>query len=284
MDSSCASATGKTMTEISDDAPLYRYYDLPSFLYLMASRRLRLSKISKWPDKFEGTSYKFSSRVYRHNELSCDCFWGSCWTQDVDVRECHRNNESYNRANAELKENGSAAMWGSYCGGCGVRVMSTFGKIKSIIEDFAGTEKVNFEYGPIEYSSVLRIREERFRSLFHKRTPFRHESEYRFIVVDEGLKLERVEISIGNPFDFFDEMLVSPTTKTNEWLTDVVYQSVVASVGLGGGAKNGKAFVKKSQLYSLASHEVNGSFMRFNTASEAYREFENKHKGWSPSE
>lgn len=262
------------MNNMNNDMPLFRYFNLPSFLFLMGSRCLHFEQITKWPDKFEGSSYKLSSNIF-FNELTlpCESIWGNCWTQEVDVKECHADEASFIRANMELYKNGSAAMWGSYCVECGVRVKSTVGKVELAIAKFLDKADVDFEHGPVEYVPDLVIKEEPRRALFHKRIPFRYESEYRFLVADKTGKRTSVEVPIGDPFDFFDEMLVSPTTDSNGWITDMIYQSIASSVGLEGSTKKGKQFARKSQLYSCTSQNIKSSCLRFNTVSEYLQEF-----------
>lgn len=259
---------------MNKDTPLFRYLNLQSFLLLMGSRCLHFEQITNWPDKFEGSSYKLSSRIlFNGNSLPCKNIWGNCWTQEVDIKECHVDEASFIRATNELHKNGSAAMWGSYCVECGVRVKSTLGKVEHAIAHFLDSADVDFIYGPVEYVPDWVIKEEPRKALFHKRIPFRYENEYRFLVADKADTFTSVEIPIGDPFDFFDEMLVSPTTDNNWLITDMIYQSIASSVGLEGNTKNSEQFARKSQLYNVTSQELKGSFLRLNTVSEYLQRF-----------
>ena len=262
------------MENTTEDIPLYKYLNLESFLYLMGTRRLRFSKITDWPDKFEGSSYKISSKIfYDGKHVSFENIWGSCWTKETDIEACHSSEGSLSRANTELREHGSAAMWGSYCSSCGIRVKSTLRKIEDAVKTF--TEKSNsiFRHGDVVYSADIQPRKDET-ALLHKHIPFRYESEYRFLLVDKDAELKEAEVPIGDPFTFFDEMLVGSTTKNNKWLVSIIHQALAASVGLGGNSTDRGRFAKISQLFGNSSENLTISYIRFNTFSEVQKALE----------
>lgn len=159
------------------DMPLYRYYSLPAFLHLFGSKRLRFSRYVDWPDKYEGTSYKFSTRIFNDDSaVDINHIFGSCWTLEVDIRECHTSDESYQHACEEIRQHGSGLLWETYCPNSGLRVKTTLGKILNAINIFtANNPNLKLCHRKIEYSSNLYIQKNTVESLFHKRIPFRHD-------------------------------------------------------------------------------------------------------------
>jgi hypothetical protein len=244
---------------VDDKTPLYRYYDLLSFLYLIGSKKLRFSKIKDWPDKFEGASYVYSEKIFNSDkQVKIDHVFGSCWTQEIDIKECYDSVEDYEKANAEIQEHGSGALWEQYCSSSGVRVKTTLGKILAKIDKFKdGKTGLELIHNKVQYSPGININRDTTDNLFHKRVPFRHECEYRFILIDYNKLEDNVEVSIGDPLDFFDEYLICPTTKNNKWIVNTIYQTLVPTFkDMKVNSKNGNLFCRKSQLYENSSNEL----------------------------
>lgn len=245
--------------ETNNDMPIYRYYNLESFMYLIGSRRLRFSRITEWPDKFEGINYTNSEKIINNNpEINLDNIWGSCWTQEVDIRECHSREDDHLNATAEIQNEGSAALWEQYCGNSGVRVKTTIGKILDRLNTFKSDKPhVILIHDKVQYCPGLQIQLNTKDCLFLKRTPFRHECEYRFLLIDKERSQNNIEVDIGDPLVFFDEFLISPTTKRNNWITHTIYQTFAPIFSdMSSNNKNGNNFCRKSQLYEKTSNEL----------------------------
>lgn len=119
-------------TDLPPDTPLYRYMSIESLLYFLQFKRMRLSKITEWPDSYEGTRFDFLKRVKDHEfpNISKDSFHASCWTLQTEERCIYGSREDhFNKAQEELGKNGSAAMWDSYCKDGGVRIKTTLGNL-----------------------------------------------------------------------------------------------------------------------------------------------------------
>lgn len=257
---------------VDADTPLYKYLGLDSFLFLMANRTLRFSKITDWPDKFEGGSYRLFSKLFNDNPISLDSVWGSCWTTETDIEECYNSPEMLKLANAEIQKHGNAGMWETYCGGCGVRVKSTVRKVREVVEESLGDAELCD--GEVKYVPNVHISKNFHEMLFHKRTPFRYENEYRFIVLDRGKSFRGFEVPLGDPYAFFDEMLVGPSNTKNQWIVDTLYQAIAGSAGLGCNSNGQIQFARKSGLYEHASETLTGSWLRFKSCGEVKAEYE----------
>lgn len=49
---------------------LYRYMSIETFLYLLEFQRITISRITEWPDSYEGTRFEFLKRVKEDEKLS----------------------------------------------------------------------------------------------------------------------------------------------------------------------------------------------------------------------
>jgi len=242
-----------------EETPLYRYYSLESFIYLITSRRLRFSKIKEWPDKFEGINYEYSEKMINNNtEVDTDNIFGLCWTQEIDIKECYLDNKIYQEANSKLQRDGSPALFGQYCGNIGVRVKTTLGKIIAKINTHIGSKaNITLEHGPVSYFSYFNIRKNTVKSLFDKFSAYRYEAEYRFLLINSCPPEGTIEIDIGDPFDFFDEYLISPATKNNAWMAKALYNACIPVFqNMDVNSKNRKQFCRISQLYGNISEEL----------------------------
>ncbi|WP_156955714.1 hypothetical protein [Solidesulfovibrio alcoholivorans] len=249
---------------ILPDMALYRYLSLESFLHLFTSKKVRFSKITSWPDKFEGKSYEMSSRIHTGSRnINPNHIFGSCWTRELDILECHQtpaglNLDTFQRANQELQQMGSAALWEAYCGRSGVCVKCNISKILcSIASRIENNPHLTLVHQEITYCPGISIRSNTIDALFQKRIPFRHESEYRFIILDNSETELDMDIDIGDIYDFFDEILVCPTQDDNGWITSAIHKHFSPLFKNGHlNMKNGKIYCHRSQLYLPASNEL----------------------------
>ncbi|MEM4409830.1 MAG: hypothetical protein QXI19_13920, partial [Candidatus Caldarchaeum sp.] len=68
--------------DLSPETPLYRYMSIEAFLYLLAFSRITISRITEWPDSYEGTRFEFLKKVKEDKEFSNknkNDFYVSCW-------------------------------------------------------------------------------------------------------------------------------------------------------------------------------------------------------------
>lgn len=256
-------------TDLPLDTPLYRYMSIESFLYFLQFQRIRLSKITEWPDSYEGTRFDFLKRLKndQFSNISKDSFYASCWTLQTEERSIYGGREDhFNNAQEELARNGSAAMWHSYCQDGGVRIKTTLGKLDFLFNGclpnwkvFRG--KVYYEasktWGKTLSASSL------VATLLHKRVSFRSEAEYRFIVVPENDVDSSAKdgLPIKDLYDFVDEILISPATSRNKWVSRTLYNIAVNSVSIRPphftiNSKGGQKYCRISQLYNTVSEIV----------------------------
>lgn len=254
--------------DLSPETPLYRYMSVEAFLYLLAFSRITISRITEWPDSYEGTRFEFLKKVKEDKEFSNknkNDFHVSCWTLQTEERSLYKIAESFDAAQNELARNGSAAMWESYCKNGGVRIKTTLGRIESLLSSEIPGWKIyrgKVYYEPAnEWTKTVKA-PSLISTLLHKRVSFRSEAEYRFILVpDKEVHQSRVTASISDLYDFLDEILVVPATLSNKWLSRTLYN---VAVGLSIkyphrtniNIKNGQQFCRISQLYSLVSETI----------------------------
>ncbi len=258
----------KGETDLPSDTPLYRYMSVEALLYLLEFQRIPISRIIEWPDSYEGTRFEFLRNVKEDKQFSDknkSDFFVSCWTLQTEERCLYKSQKSFDVAQNELVKNGSAAMWESYCKKGGIRIKTTLGMVESLLtSQFPGWNiyRGKVYYEPAEEWTITINAPSLIATLLHKRVSFRSESEYRFILVpDNEVNQSRATLYINDLYDFLDEILVSPATTSNKWLSRTLYNIAVklstkyperTSINI----KNGHKFCRISQLYALISETI----------------------------
>ncbi len=225
-----------TPNNLSEDTPIYKYLSIEAFLYLIVNKKLILTKISDWPDRFEGEGFNFFNELCsddKHFGNKASDFNGTCWT-------LHKEEE----IDLDILKEGSVAMWESYCKSGGVRIKTTIKKVKSQIKNESSISecyhgKVHYEpsWDKMEKAKNLVDR------LFIKRSNYRYESEYRFIIFNPDDDI--LSIQFNDLKEFIIEILVCPNIKSKEWISKTLYE-------LG---KSQKIDMGISQLYSYINLE-----------------------------
>lgn len=253
---------------VSEDTALYKYLSIEGFLFLLEYRQLMFSRVTQWPDAYEGNRFEFFKTIKKDNPLSDKTksdFYGSCWSLQTEPRSLYKHVSDYENAVHELRKDGSASMWEAYCPRGGVRIRTTIAKINSALELNLTNCKVfrgKVFYEPATSWSKTMKTKDLISLLLMKRIPFRHESEYRFIVVPDHspTTFTNLPIPIGNWFDFVDEILVSPCTVKNKWISRTIYNMAIrASINAGNTCINTKdsvQYCRISQLYGNVTETV----------------------------
>ena len=252
-------------TDITESTPLYKYWSIESFLYLTEFKHLRFCRITSWPDAYEGFRYEFLKKVKKCNELaSKDDLYGSCWSLQSGEKSLYKKDEGYKLAIEELESEGLAPMWESYCKNGGVRIKTTVEKMNNLLSEKLGAFKIY--RGKVFYEPASSWEETLKEStcdllistLFMKRITFRYETEYRYIIEPNKPLAENViTVPINNLYDFIDEILVSPATASNKWVSKTLYKigyKIVPPPGLN--TKDEKPFCRISQLYGPISQAL----------------------------
>lgn len=253
---------------VSEDTALYKYLSIEGFLFLLEYRQLIFSKITQWPDAYEGGRFEFFMRIKKDQPFSDKTkndFYGSCWSLQSEHRSLYKSTSDYENAVSELRKDGSASMWEAYCPRGGVRIKTTITKIIAALEQYLTNCEVfrgKVFYEPAtSWSKTMKTKD--LVSLFlMKRIPFRHESEYRFILVPNHAQptVTNIAVPIGNWFDFIDEILVSPCTDQNKWISRTIYNMAIRAAIKSGNTcinwKNGGQYCHISQLYGNVTEIV----------------------------
>jgi len=254
--------------DLPPETPLYRYLSTESFLYLLEFARVMFSKISEWPDSFEGTRYEFLKKARDDKEFSetqKDDFFISCWTLQTEESCLYKDASVFDAAQKELALHGSAAMWESYCRNGGVRIQTTLGKVQQLFQDKLSGWKIyrgKVYYEPADNWVMTLQTPSLVSTLLHKRVSFRSESEYRFVLLPNAKVSEpRETVKIDDLYDFLDAILISPATSSNVWLSRTLYNIAVGITIKPPKRtcinwKDEKQFCRISQLYKHISETV----------------------------
>lgn len=254
--------------DLPPETPLYRYMSTEAFLYLLAFARVTFSKISEGPDSYEGTRFEFLKHARDDKEFSNTAkndFFISCWTLQTEERCLYKDEAVFAAAQKELARDGSAAMWESYCKNGGVRIKTTLGKVESLFQSNLSGWTVyrgKTYYEPADNWTMTLQTPFLVSTLMHKKVSFRSEAEYRFVLLPGAEVSEpRKSVKVNDLFEFLDEVLVSPATFSNVWLSRTLYN---IAIGLTIkppektciNLKDGKQFCRISQLYKAVSETV----------------------------
>jgi hypothetical protein len=260
--------------DLSQDTPLYKYLSIEAFLYLIEFNRLSFSRFASWPDAYEGFRFEFFKSLKEHPEFkdtSKNDFWGSCWTLQTDDSCLYADKKEYTLAIDELLLNGSASMWESYCKNGGVRIKTTLGKINNLLAHNFGDLDIfrgKAFYEPATSWNRTTKSTNLATTLFMKRVSFRHEAEYRFILIAKSPSKKTIlSAPIADLFEFLDEILIAPAISSRQWISRTLYNIAVdISIdhkrrGISINNKDGTQFCKISQLYGTISEVVGHSNM-----------------------
>jgi len=233
---------------------------MESFLYFLLHKEIMFSKLSSWPDAFEGARFEFFKQIENEDEYSNktkDHFFGSSWTLQTENSCCYCDSDEHETAEKELREVGSASMWEVYCRNGGARIKTTIGKVETILKQKANNydcHKGEVHYEPSDYWNRTLTTSNLISKLFIKRVSFRHESEYRFILVaNKNTETNQIFFDVASLYDFVDEFLISPAISNNVWISKMLYHYAISESkskdSVGTNYKNGKNYCKISQLY-----------------------------------
>ncbi len=252
--------------ELPGSTPVYRYLSTEAFLFFIEYKRIMVTKISEWPDSYEGSVFEFLNRARKNESTGIDInnVFASCWSLQTEERCLFLSENEYTSACDELAKNGSAAMWNSYCKNGGVRIRTTLDKLCGLLaNELLGKDiyhgKVYYE--PSDNWERTNKTSSLTSTLLHKRVSFRSEAEYRFIVVGKDIIEKKISVPVGNIYDFVDEILISPAVTSNIWLSRTLYNIAVSlSISYPNrtsiNSKQGNQYCRISQLYNQVTEII----------------------------
>lgn len=250
---------------LTPDTRLYRYLSKEAFERLLASG-ISLTRMSTWPDRLEASDFSFAANAKKLNDhRQKSDFFASCWALQAESPKSYDREDSFERAQRELINDGSGSMWESYCAGGGVRISTTINRLDRALAGGLGSTGCLFKGAvtycahddPVRILGKTRLEE----TMFYKRVGYRHEAEYRYVAYCQGQQKDYLAIAVGSLFEFLDEILVFPlkNDQFNALANDLHGTGVrIASYphAAGTNMKNGKPFCRVSQLYGLVSQTI----------------------------
>lgn len=168
---------------------IYKYMSFLQFLDLVEARRLYLSSIENWEDKYEAfAARKHFMPTDIKNTLPPELLLGF---QEVNFKTLY--------AQSWTSVDESDALWRIYSNGSGVRIRTTVQEVLQAIsrslpsslgqgyevknlDHFAVTYKDELAYTDVDFSSGDKYEVTPEKALRDKRKAFEHEKEYRFCV------------------------------------------------------------------------------------------------------
>ena len=190
--------------EFSDEVEIFKYIPFAYIKSLLEEKNLFFSQINKWPDMMELYLEKLVNLRQAENR------YGSSWTLHKGIE---RVVDASDRQNAltSVRCNGLDSMWKTYCPQGGVRIGTTLGKVRAVLNDYREKTGVSIQEGLVFYSDYKNVKKvQRPELCFSKSPNFYTDDEYRFVVTAENGEADHLDIPIPNVAYFVDEVLVSP--------------------------------------------------------------------------
>lgn len=97
-------------SDLSEETPLYKYFSVEGFLYLIEFKRLIFSRITTWPDAYEGSRFELFKKQPDFSKSSKDDFYGSCWSLQSEDERLYDDNDDMKKENYEAAKSWSKTM------------------------------------------------------------------------------------------------------------------------------------------------------------------------------
>lgn len=165
------------------DTPVFRYYELIDFIYLLINKKNKLVKPEKWDDPYENILLKQVLRTkdgdeYHLHELRKE-YYAQCWTLNKEESDSLWRIYSPNKSRVRVKTT-IGKLYENFCEGCDNEGASRFiGKVEyqskeNIIASLTNPEEINKTVFVDENIKLVK-------TLLKKRNEFAHENEVRLI-------------------------------------------------------------------------------------------------------
>lgn len=223
--------------EVENDAPVWRYFDFPKFVWLLEKRSLYFSRADLLGDPLEG-SFTMAYAADQRTLLSCP----PDGVTSEELQDILRHNKTFFAKSSEdiyvncwhLGDHESMAMWQGYGGGpYGVAIRSTYGALDAALpSSFGDAPATPILLGRVRYFDYSSVTERipkaynAFSRFTCKHIAYQHEKEIRalfmypnislgsaavpghLLTVDLGALVQRVTVSPLSP-PWFDELVQS---------------------------------------------------------------------------
>lgn len=155
---------------------VWRYMDLPKFIWLLKRSQLYMSRLDKLGDPYEGS-------LTQKTKDGIDLFLRQRGAKEgwAGLSESYRQSQASTYACCwHMNEQESEAMWRLYCGAAhGVAIQTTYENLVNAITDELDTYVGCVKY--IDYESGWFPDANMFHPVMHKRIAFEHEREVRLV-------------------------------------------------------------------------------------------------------
>lgn len=165
------------------DSTIWRYLEIPQLLSIILEQKLHFTKITDFPDKYEGT-------LPAPDLAGVEAYANKVEKDPDKIIQTIENIRERSYANCWcLKETTSSVMWRAFSDyNSGVVIKSTYQKLKDVLEDCYKSEVYLGSVKYIDYSLSSFAPQLSHKQLFHKRKKFTEENEVRAIIIDNPLK------------------------------------------------------------------------------------------------
>ncbi len=176
------------------EVKIWRYMDLPKFVYILDCNSLYFCRADKFNDEYEGSLPKPNVEARNQDPLfqrKGTASDGKVETIGETMSRFHRISRSKACINAwHMNGHESASMWQLYCSNnYGIAIQSTYSKLCKSFDGYArpifiGVVKyIDYDREPIPSGNS-------FYPLLHKRKSYKHENELRAIITFEEKEKE----------------------------------------------------------------------------------------------
>lgn len=234
--------------------PIYKYYPLEYLIKTLRNKQFLINKVNDWQDVYENFLFKqpliLEDGTYADWLSYTDCIYGQCWTY-------LKSSDAMWRIYSKLPNNQEEL------GRIAVRIQTTPKKLMDVFYT-SDMSSVNLHLGNVNYKNdeelnawlqnhkgirMAELTDIMFESLCIKRMPFKHEEEFRVIIMEEhspehSFHPKFLAFDI-DPEILFDEIVIEPRLK-NEYAEKIKEQILKLAPRIA---------VRQSDLYHLHHQE-----------------------------
>lgn len=207
-----------------EDVKIWRYLDIPKFLWLLEKRSLYFSRCDLLGDPFEGSLPSTSGQPIvkptidpKLPNFKMESSLEDMWRKDCYVCSFH------------MSDYESAALWSIYSKAKqGVAIQSTFKRLIDCFNKYPSNPVYIGTVNYIDYKSEIIDISNSFSPILHKRKSFEHERELRAVILypyGSPIQPEGINVQI-NLDSFIESIYLAPTTKLwiKELLTSMMHK------------------------------------------------------------
>ena len=242
---------------------LYRYISFEDFVNLLINNKDRFVRPASWEDKYEGYLFSHMETKEEIREIVKEMYNNLCPRNYYAISDNYFrmwHSKWFAHAQCWSKHAETDAMWRCYAyGNRAIRIRTRDDKLlnhaKRVLDEKNNykvhLKKVSYDLkkknGLQQQIEQMGETESAYESYFHKRSAFRHEGEYRLLIVDNSLSGAAFMSSFGVKFKIEEQVKDKSDEEIISYLTEKIYEQRV-------GWKKDNDFIKIEKAGDISEY------------------------------